>query len=118
MGYTVCLTQDAAETAGEFAMNVLAVCGLGIGSSVMLKINVGKILDELGVKGYQLNVADIGTAKSIPFDMVVTSVELADVLKKGTSPEKHFRILPINNFISKDEMRIKVADCLKQMSAI
>jgi PTS system ascorbate-specific IIB component len=99
-------------------MNVLAVCGLGIGSSVMLKINVGKILDELGVKGYQLNVADIGTAKSVPFDMVVTSVELADVLKQGTPSEKHFRILPINNFISKDEMRGKVADCLKQMGTI
>jgi PTS system ascorbate-specific IIB component len=99
-------------------MNVLAVCGLGIGSSVMLKINVGKILDELGVKDYLLNVADIGTAKSIPFDMVVTSVELADVLKQGVPPEKHFRILSINNFISKDEMRVKVADCLKQMGTI
>ncbi|MDR1902620.1 MAG: PTS sugar transporter subunit IIB [Treponema sp.] len=99
-------------------MNILAVCGLGIGSSIMLKINVGKVLDELGVRGYQLNVADIGTAKSIPFDMVVTSVELADVLKKGTPPEKHFRILSINNFISKDEMRTKVSECLKQLGEI
>lgn len=53
-------------------MKVLAVCGLGIGSSIILKINVGKILDELGVKDYQLDVADIGSAQSIRFDMAVT----------------------------------------------
>ena len=99
-------------------MKVLAVCGLGIGSSIMLKINVGKILNELGVKNYTLDVADIGTAKSIPFDMVVTSVELADVLKKGTKPERHFRILPITNFVSKDEMKSKVIACLKEIGEI
>ena len=33
-------------------MNVLTVCGLGIGSSVILKVTVGKILDELGVTDY------------------------------------------------------------------
>ena len=45
-------------------MKVLAVCGLGIGSSIILKINVGKVLDELGVKDYSLDVADIGSAQS------------------------------------------------------
>lgn len=97
-------------------MNVLAVCGLGIGSSIMLKINVEKILNELGIDDYQLNVADIGTARSMPFDMVVTSTELADVLKEGTPQERHFRILPISNFVDKDEMREKVKNCIEQIA--
>lgn len=99
-------------------MKVLAVCGLGIGSSVLLRISIGKILDELGVKGYSIDVADIGTAKSIPFDMAVTNAELADVLKKGIQPEKHFRIVPINNFVSKDEMKSKITACLKEIGEI
>lgn len=98
-------------------MNVLAVCGLGIGSSIILKINVGKILEELGVKDYKLDVADIGTARSMPFDMVVTSVELAGVLKKNTPEEKHFRILPINNFVDKNEMRTKVKECIDKIQS-
>jgi|CZCB01.1.fsa_nt_gi PTS system ascorbate-specific IIB component len=99
-------------------MNVLTVCGLGIGSSVILKVTVGKILDELGVTDYTLNVADVGTAKSTPFDMVVTSVELADVIKKGTSPDKHFRILPINNFVDRNEIKTKIENCLKEMGQL
>ncbi|MFZ7132556.1 MAG: PTS sugar transporter subunit IIB [Eubacteriales bacterium] len=99
-------------------MKVLAVCGLGIGSSIILKINVGRILDELGIKDYSLDVADIGTARSMPFDMVVTSVELAGVLKHNVREEKHFRILPINNFVDKNEMREKVKGCLAKLNKI
>ena len=99
-------------------MRVLAVCGLGIGSSIILKINVGKILDELGVKNYSLEVADIGTAKSFPFDMAVTNVELADVLRKGIRPEKHNRVVAISNFVSKEEMKTKITACLKELGAI
>lgn len=99
-------------------MNVLTVCGLGIGSSVILRVSVSKVLDELGLKDYTLNVADIGTAKSIPFDMAVTSVELADVLKQGTSPDKHSRIVPINNFVDKDEMKSKIMAWLKEIGEI
>ena len=99
-------------------MKVLAVCGLGIGSSVILKISVGKILDDIGVKNYSIDVADIGTAKSIPFDMAVTNVELADVLKKGIPLEKHLRVVTVNNFVDKDEMKSKISACLKEIGEI
>ncbi len=96
-------------------MKVLAVCGLGIGSSMILKINISKMLDELGVEDYSVDVADIGTAKSIPFDLAITSIELADVLRKGTKPERHFRIIPVVNFVNKQEMREKVSAFLEQL---
>lgn len=99
-------------------MKVLAVCGLGIGSSIVLKINVGKVLDELGVEGYSLDVADIGSAQSIHFDMAVTSVELADVLSKKMPDEEKFRIIAISNFVNKDEMRDKVRACLERLGEL
>lgn len=99
-------------------MKVLAVCGLGIGSSVILKINMGKILNEFGVKDYSLDVADIGTAKSTPFDIAITSVELADILKKSVSKEEQFRVIAITNFVDKDEMKEKVKDCLEKLEVL
>lgn len=99
-------------------MNVLTVCGLGIGSSVILRVTVGKILDELGIKDYTINVADIGTAKSTPFDMVVTSTELADVLKKALPADKQFKVIPVSNFVDKNEIKSKIVTCLKQMGKL
>ncbi len=99
-------------------MKVLAVCGLGIGSSIILKINVGKVLDELGVKDYSLDVADIGSAQSIRFDVAVTSVELAGVLSKNMKDEDKFRVLAISNFVDKNEMKEKVKTCLEQLGVL
>lgn len=99
-------------------MKVLAVCGLGIGSSIILKINVGKVLDELGVKDYSLDVADIGSAQSIRFDVAVTSVELAGVLSKNMKDEDKFRVLAISNFVDKNEMKEKVKNCLEQLGVL
>ena len=99
-------------------MKVLAVCGLGIGSSIILKINVGKVLDELGVKDYSLDVADIGSAQSIRFDVAVTSVELAGVLSKNMKDEDKFRVLAISNFVDKNEMKEKVKTRLEQLGVL
>ena len=99
-------------------MKVLAVCGLGIGSSIILKINVGKVLDELGVKDYSLDVADIGSAQSIRFDVAVTSVELAGVLSKNMKDEDKFRVLAVSNFVDKNEMKEKVKTCLEQLGVL
>lgn len=99
-------------------MKVLAVCGLGIGSSIILKINVGKVLDELGVKDYSLDVADIGSAQSIHFDLAVTSVELAGILSKNMKDEDKFRVLAISNFVDKNEMKEKVKACLEQLGVL
>ncbi len=99
-------------------MKVLAVCGLGIGSSMILKINIGKILKELGINDYQLDVADIGSAKSVRFDMAVTSVELADVLKKSMNEEEQYRVLAINNFVDKSEMKEKAKACLEKQGLL
>ena len=84
----------------------------------VLKINVGKVLDELGVKDYSLDVADIGSAQSIRFDVAVTSVELAGVLSKNMKDEDKFRVLAISNFVDKNEMKEKVKTCLEQLGVL
>ena len=73
------------------------------------------MLDELGVKDYSLDVADIGSAQSIHFDLAVTSVELAGILSKNMKDEDKFRVLAISNFVDKNEMKEKVKACLEQL---
>ena len=45
-------------------MRIVAVCGMGIGTSVLLKMNIEKALDELGVEGV-VDAADITAAKGV-----------------------------------------------------
>jgi PTS system ascorbate-specific IIB component len=99
------------------SIKVLAVCGLGIGSSIVLKINATKVFQSLGVD-FNLEVADIGTAKSIPFDVAITSNELAETLKNGVSQDRKEGVIPINNFVDLDEMKAKVEEFLKRRQLI
>ncbi|MFF9785253.1 PTS sugar transporter subunit IIB [Streptomyces nigrescens] len=81
-------------------MKILAVCGMGIGSSIILKMNIEKSLLRLGLQG-EVEVADIGTARGAAAgaDYVVTSGELAPQLG-GLSA----RIVVIDNFINVDRI--------------
>ena len=99
-------------------MKILCVCGLGIGSSVFLRVSVGHVLDDLGLKDYSLEVADIGSAQLANFDMAVTSVELAENLGSKLPEDQKWRIVPIFNFIDKDELRTKCKETLEKLGAI
>ena len=43
-------------------MKIIAVCGMGIGTSVLLKMNAEKVLETLGVSA-EVQAADISKAK-------------------------------------------------------
>lgn len=77
-------------------MKILTVCGMGVGSSIILKMNVEKALRSLGVTA-DVEVADIGTARGAAAnaDFVVTSGELAPQLG-----EVKARIVVIDNLVN------------------
>lgn len=51
-------------------MKILTVCGMGNGSSLILKINVDDILRSLDLKATVENV-DVASFKSIPANMIL-----------------------------------------------
>lgn len=81
-------------------MKIIAVCGMGIGTSLLLKMNADKALDQLGVTG-DVVAADLGTAKKTgnDADLVLTSAELAPELDEVSTP-----VVVINNFLDLDEV--------------
>ncbi len=85
-------------------MKILAVCGMGLGSGLLLRMQAEKALRELGVKA-DLEVADIGTARALAptADVIITSEELAQQLG-AVKP----RVVTISNFIDLREMVAKL----------
>lgn len=87
-------------------MKVLAVCGMGLGSSLILRMQVEKALKKLGLKG-SVEVADIGSARSLASsaDLIVTSGKLAERMKDYDTP-----IVTISNYMDLDEMMGKIRE--------
>lgn len=85
-------------------MKILAVCGMGLGTSLILRMNAEKALKQLGIEG-DVEVSDMGSARALAAsaDLIVTSEELAEQL----GPVKA-RVVTISNFIDLNEMVTKL----------
>lgn len=66
-------------------MKILTVCGMGNGSSLILKINVDDILRSLDLKATVENV-DVASFKSIPTNIIFCTKDLGQSLKDATVP--------------------------------
>jgi len=62
-------------------MTIAAVCGFGIGSSMLLKMSIDKAWRALGYQHEALNV-DILSAKSQACDAIFTSEQMAPDLRE------------------------------------
>ncbi|MFC6715821.1 PTS sugar transporter subunit IIB [Branchiibius cervicis] len=86
----------------------MCVCGMGIGTSVLLKMNVEKAADNLGVDA-TVTTADISTARGAAqgADLIMTSDELAEELGQISTP-----VQVVDNFMDISEIQTKLADHL------
>lgn len=86
-------------------MKIVAVCGMGIGTSIILKMNTEKAAQRLGLDA-EVDVADIGTARgaAATADLVLTSAELAEEMGSVEVP-----VVIVSNFTSVDEIAEKLS---------
>ncbi len=89
-------------------MKIIAVCGMGIGTSVLLKINAEKVLKLLGIDA-TVEAADMSTARQASFDaqIILTTPELVESLR-GVNAE----IIPIDHFFDLEELSTKLSKAL------
>jgi ascorbate PTS system EIIB component len=92
-------------------VKILAVCGMGLGSGLLLRMQAEKALKQLGVEA-DVEVADIGTARAVAptADLIITSEELAQQLG-----EVKPRIVTITNFVNLTEMVTKLEAALRDL---
>ena len=90
------------------AIKIMTVCGFGLGSSMILKITLDRMLQETNISA-ETFCADELTAASEDFDIVFTSKEMAHLFEGEERP-----VIVIENFLSKQEVREKGLEIIKQ----
>lgn len=80
-------------------MKVLCVCGLGQGTSLILRMNVENVLKELGIEA-EVEHMDVSSASGMNADYIVTSNELAQSLTGHQA-----KIIIVNNFFDQEEIK-------------
>lgn len=81
-------------------MKILAVCGFGVGSSMVLKMTLQKAAAELGIEA-EVENTDVSSAKGTQADVIFTSNELLDELKGSTKSP----IYPIKKYMDLTEVK-------------
>jgi PTS system ascorbate-specific IIB component len=92
-------------------LKVVAICGCGMGSSVILRLNAEKAFKALGVEA-KVEVSDITTGKGAAkeADLVIIGTELAYLIQGVDKP-----VIQLKNFVNKNEINEKlVAYCKSQ----
>ncbi len=79
-------------------VNILFVCGYGVGSSLMLKITVEKALKELGIRNKTEHTA-AGEAGGYAdwADIIAVSKKLVDIIDLSSFKNKH--LISIDNLM-------------------
>lgn len=88
-------------------MKILTVCGNGLGSSLILKMAIDKVLKEENIKA-KVEVSDLGNAKGLVADYIVASPEIAQRLKDHKST-----VVAIKNMMDKNEIKEKLISQIK-----
>ncbi|WP_099159656.1 PTS sugar transporter subunit IIB [Virgibacillus ndiopensis] len=78
---------------------VLVVCGNGLGSSMIVEMNVNSILKDLG-KEAEVSHTDLSTAKSEVADLYLGSEDIVGNLEDGQK-----NVVKLKNLMDKQELR-------------
>lgn len=89
-------------------MVIQTVCGSGLGSSLLVEMNVKLVLDGLGIKYDSVEHTNISNFTGVGVDYVVVGADVAPVLD---FPEEKKVVL--TNILSKTELEEKLLKVLK-----
>lgn len=83
-------------------MKIYTVCGMGFGTSLMVKMTIDDILEKHSIKA-NVEAIDMGSAKGVTADLFVTSNDM-----KGSFPEVDKPIIYLNNMTDKTEIEEEI----------
>jgi len=90
---------------------IMAVCGFGLGTSLVLKMTLDEVLAQHGVTA-EVFCSDMDTALGQTYDLVVTSRELAQRFMDGPQP-----VIVVDNFLSTAEIEKNVLPAVLDLIA-
>jgi PTS system ascorbate-specific IIB component len=89
-------------------VKIIAICGAGIGSSAILKVNAERVLSRLGIEA-DVMAADIASVQTAAADaqVILTSAEFVEAIGKTFAD-----VVVINNYFDANELMIKLEESL------
>lgn len=88
-------------------MKIVAVCGSGLGSSLILEMNAKQIMRDLGIEA-EVSRCDVKSAKEAQADVYITSEYLSHALQ-GTKG----RVVTVVNLLDQENLREKLLTVLE-----
>lgn len=89
-------------------MHIICVCGMGLGSSVIAKMNIESVLKNMAISA-SVDTCDLGSIRSVSADIYVTTRELA----ANMPAELQEKTIVLTNFVRKVEIESCIGDYLK-----
>jgi len=91
-------------------LKIVTVCGMGWGSSLLLKINLDEVLKNNGIKDFDIDACDLGSAKSAGGDIIVGTEDM----RKHLKDEKNAIVVFVKSLVDKEELAEKVINAVKK----
>lgn len=86
-------------------MKIITVCGMGVGSSLILKMTVESAMSQLGLK-HDVEHWDMGTVKGKPCDFIVTTEGFTSQFKDIDN------VVFVSNIVDVNEVKEKISHYL------
>jgi len=82
-------------------VKICAVCGMGLGSGLLVKMGIDRVLERKGYgrKDFRVEIADISTARAMTPDIFVTTSEFAKSLREVAA-----EIITVKNLFDENEI--------------
>lgn len=92
-------------------IRITAVCGMGLGSGLLVKMGVERVLKRNGFseREFAVEVADISTARAVPTDIYVTTAEFSKQLGQVKA-----KIVEVHNLFNEKEIEAKLVEPYKE----
>jgi ascorbate PTS system EIIB component len=89
-------------------LKVLTVCGVGMGSSLILRMSAEDAFKQLGVRA-KVEATDVSSAKSMPADIILGQTMHTDEFA-GKAPV----VVAVSNFMDVAGIKEKLAEALRE----
>jgi ascorbate PTS system EIIB component len=90
-------------------VKIVAICGAGIGSSAILKVNAERVLRKLGLEA-EVVAADVSTVTVVADDaqVILTSAEFVEAIGKTYAD-----VIVVENYFDTSELEAKLRAALE-----
>ncbi len=85
---------------------ILCCCGSGLGSSLMVEMNVQDVLRELGVDGVEVEHSTVSDVMPGAADLFIVGRDLGDFIANISDEEK----VVLDNILDKEELKGKLSE--------